>query len=562
MLQELYVENFALIEKLQVNFQDGFNVLTGETGAGKSLIIDAVGILIGGRPSQDMVRTGAKRAFIQGSFQEPFHPDTISFLEEAGFEIEDGVLVLSREIKNNGKHTCRVNYRVVPVSLFREIGRKMINIHGQHEHVALLEEENQRLLLDSFGGDEVLHLREEVKNSYFIMQELRSKLDGMLKNTQESERKKDLLHYQINEIENAALRLGEEEELRGEKKVLQNAEKLMLDCRSAYEKLYGSREQGAVDLVGEAERLLNPLGEIDQSMGPIAQRLNEVYYLLEDVVRDIAGYQDSIVSNPMRLEQVERRLLEIKKLQKKYGETVEEILQFAENAKRELEDLEHTSEKTEELEKELKREEERYHILSKRLTAARKKTGEKLSGAVTGELHQLQMPSAKFLVRMKPAEAGPQGVDSIQFLISPNVGEDIKPVARIASGGEMSRIMLGIKVVLARLDRIPTLIFDEIDSGLGGRVVYAVGEKLSLIGEYTQIICVTHSPVVASFANRHLFISKKTMGERTITDIIRLNEKGVLLELGRMLAGDNASEITLAQASELLETGQKRKKPF
>ncbi|NMA15341.1 MAG: DNA repair protein RecN [Clostridia bacterium] len=560
MLKELYVENFALIEKLQVNFQAGFNVLTGETGAGKSLIIDAVGILIGGRPSQDMVRTGAEKATIQGCFCEPFHPEIISFLKEAGFTLKDGILVISREIRNSGKHTCRVNYRVVPVSLYREIGRKLINIHGQHEHIALLEEENQRLLLDSFGGEEVLQLREEVKASYSVLQELRRKLEGMLKNAQDAERRKDLLFYQINEIENAALRPGEEEKLQGEKSVLQNAEKLAFDCRAAYEKLYGSRVQGAVDLVSEADSLLKPLVEIDKNVEPITQRLDEIYYLLEDVVRDIAGYQDSIESNPMRLEQVERRLLEVKKLKKKYGSTIEEILQFAHNSKTELEELEHTAEKTDELERLLQKEQERYHSLSNQLTVARKKTGEKLSSAVTKELHQLQMPSARFVVQVKPTDASLQGKDSITFLISPNEGEELKPVARIASGGEMSRIMLGVKVVLARLDQIPTLIFDEIDSGLGGRVVYAVGEKLSLIGDYTQIICVTHSPVVASFANRHLFISKKAVGGRTVTDINKLDEKGVLHELGRMLAGDNISEVTLAQAGELLETGRKRKK--
>lgn len=559
MLSELFVENFALIEKLRVGFDAGLNVITGETGAGKSLIIDAVGLLLGGRANQDYVRIGTDRAVVQGTFSAPFSEAVSDFLLETGITSEEDVLILNREIQRNGKHTCRINFRPVPLSLYRELGKRLINIHGQHDNVTLLEEQNQLLLLDSFGGEGIGEKKEKVRNSFAALKNLTGRLKEIKQNSMDAERMIDLLNYQIKEIEEAGLRQNEEDELYSERNRLQNAEKLALESRMIYEKLYGSRHRGAADMISEAGTMLKQLSGIDKELEPVSERLNGLYFEIEDVIREISGYMENIIIDPERLEKVDKRLTEISKLRKKYGNTVDEIYLFLEKSNIQMDELKHREENIKELDESREKEREFFRALSISLTELRKNAAEKLSNAVTCELRQLQMPDAVFKVAIEPAEDSALGCDSVGFLISPNPGEGLKPVTKIASGGEMSRIMLGIKVILAGLDGIPTLIFDEIDSGLGGRIVYAVGDKLALIGEETQVICVTHSPVVASFADSHLYISKEAVSGRTVTGIIKLHEEQVLQEICRMLAGDNATEITKAQARELLNMGHRKK---
>lgn len=561
MLAELYVENFALINRLQANLGLGLNVLTGETGAGKSLIIDAVGLLMGGRASQDFIRTGEEKALVQGVFVEPFSADFLNWLKEAGLEPEDGALILVREILKSGRHTCRINSRAVPLSLFREVGRKLVNIHGQHEHTNLFEDEYQLALLDSYGGEALLQLKERVCASFRKIRDIRHKIEEITANAKDAARQIDYLQYQIGEIEDAGLRNGEEEELQQERKFLQNVEKISLETGAAYQKLYGdSRYPGACDLINEISALMTQLAPLDEKLSPLAERIQEVYYLLDDIVHDLADYRQDLVHQPGRLDQVEERLLVLNKLKKKYGGATTEILSFAARAREELKSWQHREENIKELETGLEQEIDQYRVLSEQLTQGRKKSGIRLAEAVNGELKELQMPNARFQVDVLPAEWGPSGADTVRFMICSNLGEEFQPVARVASGGEMSRIMLGMKVILARLEDTPTLIFDEIDSGLGGRVVYSVGEKMSLIGGYAQVICVTHSPVVASFANHHLYIFKETRDGRTFTEVTELNEQEIVEELCRMLAGDNATAITRAQVTELLKMGRNRGK--
>ncbi|ATW24061.1 DNA repair protein RecN [Candidatus Formimonas warabiya] len=559
MLEELYVENFGLIEKINVTLSPGFNVITGETGAGKSLIIDAVGLLMGGRGSQDFIRTGTDKLMIQGMFHGEFSPEAVHALQEAGLDLEENTLILNREFSRNGKNICRINFRVVPLSLYKEIGKKLINIHGQHEHMNLMEEENQLTLLDNYGGIELLTLKNQVRDSFLRLKKIQNQMEGLKEKNRDAAQKADFLRFQIKEVEDAHLEIHEDEDMEKERILLHNAEKLVNDSRLAYTKLYGSRQSGACDLIREAVQLLKDLSPLDDKMMPIFQSMNEVYFALEDMTRELSNYCESVISDPLRLNEIEQRLTFINKLKKKYGSTISEIKEFAHEAMKELADLESQEQNAQDLEASLEQEKQKFSGLSGDLSALRKSTGEKLSSAITHELHQLQMPFAKFFVAVEESTWHVNGKDRGQFLISPNPGEELKPVMRIASGGEMSRIMLGIKVILAQLDEIPTLIFDEIDSGLGGKVVYAVGEKMQKISAYAQVICVTHSPVIASFADTHLHIVKEMTAGRTVTKINKLDDEQIVEELGRMVAGDNVSEATIIQVKELLKIGHEKK---
>lgn len=559
MLTELYVENFGLIEKLNIHFCAGLNVLTGETGAGKSLIIDAVGLLVGSRGSQDFIRTGAEKLILQGMFEGSFPSEVKKFLSEAGFPWEEDGLVLNREISRSGKNICRINFRIVPLAFFREVGKKLINIHGQHDHIALLEDETQLLLLDSYGGKELIALKEKVKDAFLESKAIKKQLEDLHTKTQDMAKREDYLNYQIREIDEANLQVGEDGLLEKERKFLQNAERIASDSKLAYEKLYGGRQAGACDLIGETVQLLKEISLLDEQADPIFQKINEINYILEDAVRELHAYAANIFSDPYRLEEIEQRLIVIHKLKKKYGATIEEILHFAAMTKEELAEMERQEANSKELEASFRKTEENYQLLSDLLTELRKETGAALSRAVTEELHQLHMNSAQFQVCVTESDMSPIGKDHVSFLVSPNFGEEMKPVMKIASGGELSRIMLGLKVILSQLDQIPTLIFDEIDSGLGGKAVYNVGEKLRSIALSCQVICVTHSPVIAAFADHHLKIFKERKGERTVTKIEPLHNDQIVEELSRMLAGDNVSEITISQARELLQIGHDHK---
>ncbi len=467
MLKELYVENFGLIEQSTINFLPGFNVLTGETGAGKSLIVDALGLVIGGRGSQDFIRSGADKLVLQATFEGSFSQDLKNTLFEAGFSWEGDSLILTRELARSGKNTCRINFRTVPLSFLKEVGKRLVNIHGQHEHVNLLEEETQLVLLDHYGGAEILSWKEKVSAAFIKKKGLRKQKEAWQAKTEDVAKRIDDLKYHIDEIAQAELSPGEDDRLEKERKMLQNSEKISLDSKMAYEKLYGSRGKGAFDLIHESVKLFQEIALLDDQAVGISEKLNDLNFTLEDLIRDIANYAENVESNPERLDEVEMRLILINKLKKKYGASIEEILTFYQEAKEELAVLALEERDYKKVDAALDQAEEEYRQICRHLSQIRKRAGQALSQAVTNELHQLHMNSAQFNVFISEAVDGPTGKDKAAFMVSPNAGEEMKPVIKIVSGGELSRIMLGLKVILSQLDEIPTLIFDEIDSGVG-----------------------------------------------------------------------------------------------
>ena len=555
MFVELYVENLALIEKAALTWNSGLNVLSGETGAGKSMVIGAVSLLLGGRGSKDYIRKGAESCFVQGTFSAPFDDDVLAALEEVGLPLEDE-LIFSRELNQNGKGACRINMRQVPLSVFKSISRRLINIHGQMEHMSLLEAENQMKLLDSFGDEGHNAAAAATAEKYAVWQQALKELRAAKKQMDNSDERRDMLLYQLEEIDDAELKVGEEEDLKAERSILRSAEDLMRHARNAEREMNDS-QLPALSAISAGKDEIEALSNIDESVNPLAERLNDVYYELEDIIYEIHCYQDRIVNDPQRLEQVEERLHKIRGLTKKYGGDVENVLRIAESHRAELEQWDNRDEVLEKCQKAEAAAKAEYMRAAENLRAERKSTGERLAAAITKELHYLQMQEAVFGVDIADSEPKATGIDEVIFMISPNPGEGMKPVAKIASGGEMSRIMLSIKVILAKLDSIPTLIFDEIDTGLGGKALMSVAEKLAQIGGDTQAICVTHAPVIAAFANHNLLVSKGQVGERTITKVAVLRQEEKLPEICRMLAGDKVTATTEKQAAELIALGKK-----
>lgn len=555
MFVELYVENLALIEQAVLKWKNGLNVLSGETGAGKSMVIGAVSLLLGGRASKDYIRNGAEYCFVQGTFAAPFEDSVLAALEENGLPLDDEI-IFSRELNISGKSVCRINMRQVPLAVFKALSRKLINIHGQMEHMSLLEADNQRILLDGFGDVEHKNAVETVMEKYAVWRQALKNLKQAEKQMASSDERRDLLMFQLNEIEEAQLKIGEDDELKSERSVLQSAEALMCHARQAEQEMENSRFS-ALSAVDSAKNEINALSDIDESMQPLAERLNNVYYELEDILYEISRYKDSVIDDPIRLEQIEERLHLINGLCKKYGGDVENVLSIADSHRTELEQWENRDETLIKCRKAEAEANEEYMAAARNLRKERIKTGEKLSAAITEELHYLRMGEAVFGVEIKNAEPQDCGIDEVVFMISPNPGEGMKPVAKIASGGEMSRIMLSVKVILAKSDSVSTLIFDEIDTGLGGKALMSVAEKLKQISRNTQSVCVTHAPVIAAFADHNLLVSKGAEGDRTVTKVSVLSEKEKSNEICRMLAGDNITNATVKQAEELIALGKK-----
>jgi DNA repair protein RecN (Recombination protein N) len=552
---ELYVENLALIESASLSWQNGLNVLTGETGAGKSMVIDAVSLLLGGRASQDYIRSGAEICLVQGSFTGPWEKAVMEILNKTGLQVGDE-LILTRELQKNGKSTCRINLRAVPLSVFREIGRRLINIHGQMEHMSLLDPLNQLNLLDSYGGSEHLALVNKVSTVYSKWQNAKKALAELENKLNDMAVRYDFLNFQIQEIDNAALRVGEDDELFVERNRLRHAQEIVENTALAWSCLNGGNKAGApADSLAEAMNALRNLAKYDASVETILGKISDVYYNLEDVTAELRNYKDNITEDPARLEDVEKRLYEIKDICRKYGGSIENALTLAEKNQEELAQWSDQDAFKEKLTAEAVKTEASFREQADILSAARQKIALKLSEAITGELHELQMKNSIFGVDINPASASHLGNDEVVFMFNPNPGEGFKPVAKIASGGEMARIMLAIKVILARLDNIPTLIFDEIDSGLGGIALGSVAQKLAQIAKYSQAVCVSHAPIVAAYADNHLLVSKEVIKGRTITKVQALKGEERINEVARMLAGASVSQTTKAQAQEMINAG-------
>ncbi|MEJ2706082.1 MAG: DNA repair protein RecN [Anaerolineales bacterium] len=576
MLTELHIENFAIIDRLNIVFNGGLTTFTGETGAGKSIIIDAVETILGGRADSTMVRTGSERADIEAIFrlseQVKAPVQAILEREELVDEETDEYVILSREIRLNGRNVARVNGRVANLSLLREVGEYLVDLHGQSEHLSLLKVSRHQDMLDSFAAADPQLSFDQVFNAYRQtynrLQSVRRELKQLRQTEKDSARRSDLLDYQINEIEAARLRPEEEEQLLEERNRLANAENLASLTQEALIALdEGTPDSPATtDLVGQIVDAIEHLSRIDASQAPLYEQVQDISERLSELAKSLRIYLEEVEFNPKRLDYLEDRLALIYNLKKKYGPTIPAILEFLENARQELDSITHAGERIEELEK------ERDDLLStlgkqgQRLSRERHTAAENLSAAIETELADLYMSGAKFTVdfqvRLDPEGAlladgrrvayDASGLERVEFLIAPNLGEGFKPLAKIASGGETSRLMLAMKNVLAKADQISTLIFDEIDQGIGGRVGAIVGSKLWNLARQHQVLCITHLPQLAAFGEQHFKVEKKIQGDRTITYVQKLEGESRLRELALMLG--EVSEGTLHSARELLQT--------
>lgn len=554
MLSLLHIENIAVIEQAEIQFDDGFNVLTGETGAGKSIVIDAIGAVLGERTSRDLIRTGARSARVEAVFARlPMLP----WFEENGVAPdENGELLLQREIHPDGKNVCRVGGRLLTVSQLKALGQQLLNIHGQHEGQLLLDEERHLGYLDRFGALEELWT--DFRLSYDTVAVLRREISALQMDETERERRIDSLHYQIAELERANLKVGEEDALLARRDLLRNAEKLIDAVQSAHYALSGDEDsQGAVALIGDAEYALGGVRRVSDELDALTGKLTELRFAADDLAEQIRDLRDSFDFSPGELDEVESRLDVIFRLRKKYGNTVEEMLEYLEHCRSELEQIQDSGDTLLQLEQKLDQARkvalEKGRILSER----RRQAAATLQERIQTELAQLDMPKVRFSVEFSVKECpdgmDATGLDQVRFLMSANVGEDLKPIARVASGGELARVMLALKSVLAENDDVSTLIFDEVDTGVSGRAARKVAEKMADIAAAKQVLCVTHLPQIAAMADTHFSVEKGERDGRTFTRVERLTPERRREELARLTGGAAVTPIQLESAGQLLE---------
>jgi len=549
MLSSLQIENVAVIQKANVHFEKGLNVLTGETGAGKSILIDSINAILGNRASKDLVRTGAAKAVIRAAFED-VPPAVLDSLEKAGYERSEALL-LSREITAEGKSTCRINGMPATAAVLRELCGGLININGQHDSVGLLNPARHEGILDAYAQNSA-----EYQAYYAIYRELvgvKKTLDAMITDEGEKQRRIDLLSYQVQEIDDAALTAGEEQTLESRRKVLANASTIRDRIAQCYALLSGGDEApGAVDLLGEASNAVDAAAQLDGELSAGAGQLLDLYYTAKDVAADLISRLDAYDTNDAELDEIEQRIDLIYKLRRKYGDTVEDILAFGERARQELEMIQSSQERVEHLQKEQRRLYTLAREKAELLTQTRLKAFEELNKRISDTLDFLNMPGVRMTLRHTRGPLASHGQDSIEFYISTNPGEAPKPLAKIASGGELSRITLAIKNAMADKDAVPTVIYDEIDSGVSGKAASRIGEVLRQSAEGHQILCITHTAQIAALADCHLLIQKNITNERTYTEIHPLDENGRVEALARLISGDHVTELSLANAREML----------
>ena len=546
MLSLLHIENIAVIERADISFDQGFNVLTGETGAGKSIVIDAISAILGERAYRDMIRTGTNKASVRAIFTD---------VPELGWFAENGVeydpeTVIQREIHLDGKNVCRVNGALVSVSILRKLGMQLINIHGQHDSATLFDEDNHLTFLDAFGDNEAL--RAAYTERYEAVAKLRREIDKMTMDESEKLRRMETLRYQIAEIEKAELEAGEDEALEERRKILQNAEKLSNGMDTAVECLYGGESDGAAGLLAQAEYALARLAKFSDSFASMHERVSDLMYQVQDVAEEVRDARDDLSYSAEELDQIESRLDVIHKLRRKYGVTCEEILAYLDKAKKELDDIEFADDHLERLKKKLKKAEKEAWDAAGELRKNRQETSVTMAERILTELAQLDMPRVQFACQFEETDLTANGADTVAFYMSANAGEALKPMSKVASGGELARIMLAMKNVLAEKDQVNTLIFDEVDTGVSGRAAQKVAEKLRSVAAHKQVLCVTHLPQLAALANTHLLIAKSERDGRTYTSVTPLDIEGRKKELARIIGGTNITETTLKSAEEML----------
>ena len=547
MLSLLHIENIAVIECADISFDNGFNILTGETGAGKSIVIDAISAILGERAYRDMIRTGAAKASVRAVFTDvPCFP----WFEENGVE-HDPETVVQREIYLDGKNVCRVNGSLVSVSILRKLGIQLINIHGQHDSASLFDENNHLQFLDDFAANG--QLRSDYGQAYEKVVALRREIDRMTMDEGEKLRRMETLRYQIEEISKAELEPGEDEALDERRKLLQNAEKLSSGMDAAVECLYGGDEtDGAASLLAEAERELARLGRYTETFSEIHERVADLMYQVQDVAEAVRDARDELSYSGDELDRIEGRLDVIHRLRRKYGATCTDILEYLEKAKQELDDIEFADDHLERLKGKLQKAEKLAWEKAAALRENRKAAAQELSARILTELAQLDMPRVQFSCVFTELELSAGGADSVAFYMSANAGEALKPMSKVASGGELARIMLAMKNVLAEQDRVATLIFDEVDTGVSGRAAQKVAQKLRSVAKSKQVLCVTHLPQLAALATTHLLIAKSERNGRTYTSVEPLDLEGRKHELARIIGGANITETTLKSAEEML----------
>ena len=554
MLSSLQIENVAVIQKAEVHFQPGLNVLTGETGAGKSILIDSINAILGNRTSKDLVRTGAAKAVIRAAFEQV--PDAVlDSLEKAGYERSDA-LMLSREITAEGKSSCRINGMPATAAVLRELCGGLININGQHDSVGLLNPARHLGILDDYAQNDV-----QFQEYYALYRELvriKRELDAMITDEAEKQRRIDLLSYQVQEIENAALTAGEEQTLESRRRVLANASTIRDRIAQCYALLSGGDEAaGAVDLLGEASNAASDAAQLDEALSGAAGQLTDLYYTAKDVAADLVGRLDAYETNDAELDEIEQRLDLLYKLKRKYGDTVEDVIAFGQKAREELQNIQTSQERYDHLQAEKRRLYAQAREKAEVLTQTRLRAFEELNKRISGTLDFLNMPGVRMTLRHTRGPLASHGQDGIEFYISTNPGEAPKPLAKIASGGELSRITLAIKNAMADKDAVPTVIYDEIDSGVSGKAASRIGEVLRQSAQGHQILCITHTAQIAALADCHLLIQKNVENDRTYTEIHPLDTEGRVEALARLISGDHVTELSRANAREMLEERSK-----
>ncbi|MBQ4516944.1 MAG: DNA repair protein RecN [Clostridia bacterium] len=553
MLYCMTIDNIALINHADIEFSDGFNVFSGETGAGKSILIGSMNMLLGERVSKEFIRFGEKKAMVQGLFKIS-DESVLSYLSENGIDAEeDGSLIISRELSAEGKNICRAGGKMLPVSKLKELGRMLMNIHGQHDNQALLDKTTHLEFLDRFIGDKAEKLLADYKEKYKQLVALLKEADELDIDEAEKLRRIDILKYEIKELSDAQLAEGEEEELKKQRVIANNAKKLMLSAGQALDVLYENADgECAYNFLANASSLAQEAAEIDSELSEVSESIESALVTVEDTVRRLQAYLNNFEQEGISIDEIEERLDLIYRLKRKYGGNVESAIRHLENSIEELKNIEFLDERKIQIENEISICRSEAEKLATKLSELRKSSAKDLSSKICESLEFLNMPNAEFVAEIVPKDLSADGIDAVEFLLSANKGEPAKPLEKIVSGGELSRIMLAIKSILADSDVVDTLIFDEVDSGVSGRAAQKLGEKLKELSNFKQIFCVTHLAQVASKAESHFLIEKHEENEKTLTKVNLLDKKGRINELARIIGGEKISDTTLKQAEEML----------
>ena len=554
MLNQLSVRNVAVIDKLDINFHDGVSVLTGETGAGKSIIIDSINMILGDRANKELVRYGTDKAVVQAVFDAP--KSVINILEENDIDVEDETVIITRQVTKEGKSVARINGMVVTLNILREISDRLINIHGQHDNQALLTPIRHITFLDAYADNEEYINR--YKDILSKKREIEKKISSLEMDEQEKMQRIDLLEYQVNEIKKASLEKGEEDDLREQRDIYTNAEQITKSVNEAYMNLYeGDEIQSAYDGISIAVNEISQISDLNPQLKSIYDTLNEIMYSLEDTAHEIKEFGETVEFDEQTLNEIEERLDLISRLKRKYGKSIEEILEYLKKAESELNDIKLSDERTNELKEELKNITKELKEKGNVLTQRRENAAKVLEENIEKSLHELNMEKSKFKVSIEnDGTFYDNGMDKVEFLISTNPGEPLKPLVKIASGGELSRVMLAIKSILADSDGVDTMIFDEIDTGVSGKAAMSIAKKLAVIAKNKQVICITHLPQLTAMADNHYLIQKNTDGEMASTTLKELDEEGRELELARIIDGGEVTELALSHAKQMLENAK------